>query len=227
MLLRSHHRDTLPAMDSQSGPRHVPHPTPTPRAGVTPGPTGERTEEENMSGIEGSPTGGWGWGAVSTSQPQPPTRTQANASLAARAPIPGGGRLTTCSVPGRQLRPGPGRGCGARSGGWERGARPAPPGGPPFSPSQGARPPGHFPHSPPHGPETQKVCFSWLCAPLRQLRPRPSGWARRLLALSLSLSFSFFPVSAFFPSNSPRRVLLGALTLLREPSGEGAPSGLP
>lgn len=139
-------------------------------------------------------------GTVSTSHPLPLRRTQADASLPGRrAPIPSrpSGDVFGCQGAGKV--PGLGRDRAPLSQrGGRAGARQRPlPTIPPFSPSQLAHPPPlTFPHSPPHGPETQKVCFSWLCAPLRQLRPRPSGWAQRLL--SLSLSSSFFPFSAFF-----------------------------
>lgn len=178
------------------------HPAPTPRAGVTPGPTSRRMCD--MSVTEGAPLLE---GTVPTSHPLPLTRAQADASLPGRrrAPIPSRplGDVFGCQGAGKV--PGLGRDrAPLNQRGGRAGARRRPlPIIPPFSPSQLAHPPPlTFPHSPPHGPETQKVCFSWLCAPLRQLRPRPSGWAQRLLSLSLSLPLSF-PFLPFFSSNSP------------------------
>lgn len=178
-------------------------PHPHPRAGVTPGTTGKRTGDVSAT-EETHLLGGHSAHIPPLSPDKSPSRRDASLPRR-RAPIPSRPLGDVFGCQGASKVPGLGhdRAPPNQRGGRAEARRRPLPIIPPFSPSQLAHPPPlTFPHSPPHGPETQKVCFSWLCAPLRQLRPRPSGWAQRLLSLSLSLPLSF-PFLPFFSSNSP------------------------
>lgn len=177
---------------------------PPPRQGEHLGPVGEELETTCREGREDPPPHTRPGGGQSQVPPPGPDKRRANASLLAATSA---ARPSPAAAWRRVRMPGAGTVLAGPCAPAEA-MRPPAPRGPSWSPLHSARasprpPPLTFPHSPPHGPETQKVCFSWLCAPLRQLRPRPSGWAPRRLSLSLSLSSSFFPFSAFFSSNSP------------------------